>query len=214
MRRYRSLSWQERLCFCFQRFPLFWPERRFFIPHLFEIPHCFTQIAEVLDSFLGQSQLLQFFVPFSCFFVAFFRCPFSSPSSGASCCAQSDCWVFRCPTPSFGSRRSCPTRSKRMFTFRCGGKKRGTQVRWGPACALRLGVPRAVSRLQPLQASTSRQPPQRLWPKQHPQLRAQGAAARNGVLHPTKVRTTRALAPAASDFPPWISCSSQPPPPA
>ena len=37
-----------------------------------------------------------------------------------------------------GSRRSCPTRSSRMFTPICGGKKRG-----GPACRLRLGVPPA-----------------------------------------------------------------------
>ena len=54
---------------------------------------------------------------------------------------------------------------------------------------------------QPLQACTSRQPPQCFWPKQHPQLRALGAAARNGVLHPTKVTNCRALAPAASDCP-------------
>ena len=47
----------------------------------------------------------------------------------------------------------------------------------------------------------SRQPPQCLWPKQHPQLRALGAAARDGVLHRTKLTTSRALAPAASDCP-------------
>ena len=62
-------------------------------------------------------------------------------------------------------------------------------------------VPRAVPQMQPLQACTSRQPPQCFWPKQHPQLRALGAAARDGVLHPTKVTNCRALAPAASDCP-------------
>ena len=56
----------------------------------------------------------------------------------------------------------------------------------GTAFTLRLGVPRAV-----LQACTSRQPPQCVWPEQHPQLLALGAAARDGVLHPTKVTTTR-----------------------
>ena len=55
--------------------------------------------------------------------------------------------------------------------------------------------------MQPLQACTPRQPPQCLWPKQHPQLRALGAAAMDGVLHPRKVRTSRAVAPAASDCP-------------
>ena len=48
--------------------------------------------------------------------------------SDASCCTQSACWVFRCPTPSSGFRRSWRTRSNRMLTFRCGGKKRRSQI--------------------------------------------------------------------------------------
>ena len=72
--------------------------------------------------------------------------------------------------------------------------------REGRRSPLRWGVPRAVPQMQPLQVCTPRQPPQCLWPKQHPQLRALGAAARDGVLHPTKVTITRALALAASGF--------------
>ena len=39
--------------------------------------------------------------------------------------------------PHFGFRRSRPTHSNRILTFRCGDKKRGTQVRRGPGFALR-----------------------------------------------------------------------------
>ena len=71
----------------------------------------------------------------------------------------------------------------------------------GTGVSFRLGLPRAVPQMQALQACMSRQPPQYLRPKKHPQLRSLGAAARDGVLHPTKLTTSRILAPAASDCP-------------
>ena len=76
------------------------------------------------------------------------------------------------------------------------------------------GVPRAVPQMQPLKACTSRQPPQCFWPKQHPQLRGLGSAARDGVLHPTKVPKLQDCGSSSQRLPTrWVSSSSQPPPP-
>ena len=41
--------------------PSFWYERRCFVQHLFEVPHCLTQVAEVLCVVLAQSQPGWFF---------------------------------------------------------------------------------------------------------------------------------------------------------
>ena len=37
--------------------PVFWPERGLFAQRLYDVPHCLTQIAEVLHSMVVQSQL-------------------------------------------------------------------------------------------------------------------------------------------------------------
>ena len=50
-----------------------------------------------------------------------------------------------------------------MFTFRCGGRRHGTQVSGGRALFLCLLLPRAMLQVQPLQACTARHPPQCLW---------------------------------------------------
>ena len=54
--------------------PSFLPERRFCVQHLFEIPHCLTQIAEVAQAGkLGSGVTFNFFR----FFVVVFLCLFS-----------------------------------------------------------------------------------------------------------------------------------------
>ena len=117
-------------------------------------------------------------------------------------CGLAVCWVvgwlffhmepltLRCRC-SFGSQRSCPARSSRMFTFRCGGRKRGTQVRGRPVF------------LPPLGNATSSAPDaasagMHAAPTTMPVAQAAPAVASPSLL-PTQTMTTRALAPPASD---------------
>ena len=96
-----------------------------------------------------------------------------------------------------GSRRVAPPRSSRMFTPRCGGKKRGTHEGRGPAFRLRLGVPHAFPRLQPRQ-QFPRLPLRCPRSKVCLLVSAPGAAAKGGVLQLTMHTSTRARAPSLS----------------
>ena len=93
-----------------------WPTRHFHVQRLLRVSCCLSGSPRSCTVLLLESQSEHHFASCSCFF------------SETSCCTQSAFGVFRCPTPSSGFRRSWRTRSNRMLTFRCGGKKRGTQM--------------------------------------------------------------------------------------
>ena len=83
-----------------------------------------------------------------------------------------------------------------------------TRSEGGPALSLLLGVSHAASQIRPQHRCLARPLPRCLLPKERQQVSAPSAAARG-----TMMTITTAPASATSRFSPWISCSSQSPPP-